>query len=164
MPLSTRIASLARRATEIPQDQLSLRSTQKTHSQSPDRPLTDTNIPQFPLRSAEIEQPLATEALKGESSSQLHRSPRSLDSSHVAGFTRCDYEAEHNEGRAEKTAEEKTEEEIVMKFVNKQSLLETQHRIVSKFSERLNEDEDDVDLHAALRASLQEESEKVRGF
>lgn len=47
------------------------------------------------------------------------------DSGHLAGTSQRDFEAQH---RGEKTAQERTEEEIVMEYVKKQSMLERHHQ------------------------------------
>ncbi|KAF7516129.1 hypothetical protein PCG10_002467 [Penicillium crustosum] len=64
--------------------------------------------------------------------------------------------------RDEKTPQEKTEEEVVIEYIKKQSLLEAQHQHKGKGRETAIEDEDDEndeDLQKALKLSMQEEQE-----
>lgn len=61
--------------------------------------------------------------------------------------------------RGEKTAEERTEEEIVLEYVKKQSLLEIHHRNKGKSRATAADyegDEDDEDLQKALKLSMQD--------
>jgi UDP:flavonoid glycosyltransferase YjiC (YdhE family) len=50
------------------------------------------------------------------------------DPGHLAGTTQSEFEAQQQEQQREKTIQEKTEEEIVMEYVRKQSLLEQDYR------------------------------------
>jgi UDP:flavonoid glycosyltransferase YjiC (YdhE family) len=62
----------------------------------------------------------------------------------------------------EKTAQERTEEEIVMEYVKKQSLLEAHHRNKGKSRAIAVEDEDDEDLQKTLKLSMQgHESDEI---
>ena len=61
-------------------------------------------------------------------SSSTASAARVQDSGHLAGTTQQAYEQQTTGSGGEKTQTEKTEEEIVMAYVKKQSLLETQHR------------------------------------
>jgi hypothetical protein len=64
--------------------------------------------------------------------------------------------------RDEKTAQERTEEEIVMEYVKKQSLLEVHHRNKGKGRATAVEDEEDEDLQKALKLSMQgHESDEI---
>ncbi|KAI5461862.1 hypothetical protein BGZ63DRAFT_356157 [Mariannaea sp. PMI_226] len=54
--------------------------------------------------------------------------PSSYDPGHLAGATQSEFEAHQQRQRGEKTVEERTEEEIVMEYVKKQSLLEMHHQ------------------------------------
>jgi hypothetical protein len=58
--------------------------------------------------------------------------------------------------RREKTAQEWTEEEIVLEYVKKQSLLEAHHRSKGKGRATAIEDQDDEDLQKALKLSMQD--------
>lgn len=58
--------------------------------------------------------------------------------------------------RGEKTAQERTEEEIVLEYVKKQSLLEAHHQSKGKGRATAEEDEDDEDLQRALKLSMQD--------
>jgi UDP:flavonoid glycosyltransferase YjiC (YdhE family) len=78
------------------------------------------------------------------------------DWGHVAGTSRREFEAQQQERRGEKTAQERTEEEIVMEYVKKQSLLEAQHRSKGKTRAPEVAEEDDEDLREAMRRSMQE--------
>lgn len=88
--------------------------------------------------------------------------PPSYDPGHLAGTTQSDFEAQRQRQRGKKTTQERTEEEIVMEYVKKQSLLEAHHQngkgratARAKETETEDEDEDDEDLQKALKASLQ---------
>jgi hypothetical protein len=64
--------------------------------------------------------------------------------------------------RDEKTPQEKTEEEVVIEYIKKQSLLEVQHQHKGKGRETAIKDEDDEndeDLQKVLKLSMQEEHE-----
>ncbi|PQE27751.1 glycosyltransferase family 1 protein [Rutstroemia sp. NJR-2017a BVV2] len=54
--------------------------------------------------------------------------PHSYDPGHLAGTTQSEFETQQQEQQREKTAQEKTEEDIVMEYVKKQSLLEQDYR------------------------------------
>lgn len=56
----------------------------------------------------------------------------------------------------EKTTQERSEEEIVLEYVKKQSLLETHHQNKGKGRAAAAEDEDDEDLQKALKLSMQD--------
>jgi len=78
--------------------------------------------------------------------------PPSYDAGHLGGTTQGEYQAQH---RREKTIEEKTEEEIVMEYVKKQSLLEAHHQSKGKGRASAREDEDEEELQKALSLSMQ---------
>jgi len=78
--------------------------------------------------------------------------PPSYDHSHLAGTTQDEFQAQH---RGEKTTQEKTEEEIVMEYVKKQSVLETHHQNKGKGRASATEDDDEEDLQKALSLSMQ---------
>ncbi|KAK4961034.1 hypothetical protein LTR10_001523 [Elasticomyces elasticus] len=81
--------------------------------------------------------------------------PPLYDQAHVAGTTQSEFEAQQQEQPREKTAQEKTEEEVVLEYVKKQTLLEMQHH-QNKGKDRAKavEDEDDEDLQRALELSM----------
>ncbi|KAK5680779.1 hypothetical protein LTS10_006535 [Elasticomyces elasticus] len=81
--------------------------------------------------------------------------PPSYDQAHVAGTTQSEFEAQQQEQPREKTAQEKTEEEVVLEYVKKQTLLEAQHhQNKGKGRAEAVEDEDDEDLQKALELSM----------
>ncbi|KAJ9130925.1 hypothetical protein NKR23_g11959 [Pleurostoma richardsiae] len=67
--------------------------------------------------------------------------------------------------RDEKTPQQKTEEEVVIEYIKKQSLLEVQHQKKGKGREtaiEYEDDEDDEDLQKALKLSMQEHEYRYR--
>ncbi|KAI4691013.1 uncharacterized protein J4E88_002490 [Alternaria novae-zelandiae] len=78
--------------------------------------------------------------------------PPSYDPGHLGGTTQDVFQAQH---RGEKTMEEKTEEEIVMEYVKKQSLLEEHHQSKGKGRASAGVDEDEEELQKALTLSMQ---------
>jgi UDP:flavonoid glycosyltransferase YjiC (YdhE family) len=84
------------------------------------------------------------------------QSPPSYDAGHVAGTTRSEFEAEHKGQQREKTTQEKMEEDIVMEYIKKQSLLEGHHQDKGKGRGTAIEDEDDEGLQEVLKLSMQE--------
>ncbi|KAK3670603.1 hypothetical protein LTR78_009571 [Recurvomyces mirabilis] len=74
------------------------------------------------------------------------------DPGHLEGMTQTEFEARQRARPAEKTAQERTEEEIVLEYIKKQSLLELQHR--SKTVAGPIRNEDDEDLQEALTLSM----------
>jgi hypothetical protein len=78
--------------------------------------------------------------------------PPSYDAHHLAGTTQEEFQAQRPE---EKTTQEKTEEQIVLEYIKKQSLLETHHQGKGKGRARAVEDDDDEDLQKALSMSMQ---------
>jgi len=85
------------------------------------------------------------------------QTPPSYDSGHLAGTTQFNFEAQRRGQRREKTAQEKTEEEIVMEYIKKQSLLEVHHSKQGKgraAAVKDEEEDDDEDLRKALELSL----------
>ena len=77
------------------------------------------------------------------------------DPGHLAGTTRSEFEAQQQGQQGEKTTQEKTEEEIVMEYVKKQSLLEQHHQNKGKGRATATENKDDEDLQKALKFSMQ---------
>ncbi|KAH9216546.1 putative glucosyl/glucuronosyl transferase [Leptodontidium sp. 2 PMI_412] len=75
---------------------------------------------------------------------------------HLMGTTRSRFEAQQQEQRGEKTAQEKTEEEVVMAYVAKQSLLEIHHRSKGKGHAVMTDLGEDEDLQKALKLSMQD--------
>ncbi|KAF2486063.1 putative glucosyl/glucuronosyl transferase [Neohortaea acidophila] len=92
-------------------------------------------------------------AAAGESTG-VPRSPP-YDSGHLSGTKQSEFEAQQERQHGEKTREEKTEEEIVMEYIKKQSLLELQHRSKGKARATATEDLEDEDLQRALKLSMQ---------
>ena len=81
----------------------------------------------------------------------------SYDHGHLAGTTQSQFEAQQQGRQGDKTTQEKTEEEIVMEYVKKQSLLEAHHQNKGKGRATVTAivDEDDEDLQKALQLSMQ---------
>lgn len=79
---------------------------------------------------------------------------RLLDSGHVSGTTRQDFEATQT---GEKTAEEKSEEAIVLEYIKKQSLLEQQHRSNKANGPAEAGDDVDEELDRVLKLSMQDQ-------
>jgi len=90
-------------------------------------------------------------ATTSDGSPGAHRPP-SYDLGHLAGTTQGEFQAQH---RGEKTMEEKTEEEIVMAYVKKQSLLEAHHQSKGKGRASTAESGDEEELQKALSLSMQ---------
>ncbi|KAI9167841.1 Sterol 3-beta-glucosyltransferase UGT80B1 [Paramyrothecium foliicola] len=97
------------------------------------------------MRSARPLRSMASESSNG-------RCTKMYDQEHLAGSTRSEFETQ---GRGEKTSQEKTEEEIVLEYVRKQSLLEVHHSNKGKGRATAAEDEEDEDLQKALKWSMQ---------
>jgi len=83
------------------------------------------------------------------------------DSGHLDGTTQDEFETQQQgrQGR-EKSAQEKKEEEIVMEYIKKQSLLEVHHQTKGKGKSRTDahavEDGHEEELQKALKLSMQE--------
>jgi len=86
------------------------------------------------------------------------KNPPVYDQAHLAATSQSAFEAQHHSQQGEKTARERTEEEIVMEYVKKQSLLEVHHQAKRKGKGRakMEEEADDEDLRKALEASMQD--------
>jgi len=69
--------------------------------------------------------------------------PGSYDPGHLAGSRQNEFEAQQQGHRGEKTTEERREEEIVMEYIKKQSLLEVYHQNKGKARATAIEDTDD---------------------
>ncbi|KAH8884185.1 putative glucosyl/glucuronosyl transferase [Thozetella sp. PMI_491] len=81
--------------------------------------------------------------------------PPLYDPGHLAGTTQSEFEAQQQGPQGEKTTQEKTEEEIVMEYVKKQSLLEQHHRNKGKGRATATEDKYDEELQKVLMLSMQ---------
>ncbi|KAH6880621.1 hypothetical protein B0T10DRAFT_518931 [Thelonectria olida] len=88
-------------------------------------------------------------------SSPGDQQPFSYDPGHLAGTTQSEFEAEQEGQQREKTAQEKTEEQIVMEYIKKQSLLEQHHQSKGKGRATETEDEGDEGLQKPLELSMQ---------
>jgi hypothetical protein len=73
------------------------------------------------------------------------------DSGHLAGTSRRAFEAR----RETKSRQENTEEEIVLEYIKKQSLVEEQHRSNGKSCVVASLDQEDEDMRRALKLSMQ---------
>ncbi|KAF2994984.1 hypothetical protein E8E13_003757 [Curvularia kusanoi] len=79
-----------------------------------------------------------------------HQPQPSYDHGHLAGTTLSEFRAAQNPERTEKTPQEKAEEDIVLEYIKKQSLLERHHRIAADL-----ESEEEKNFQEALKLSLQ---------
>lgn len=82
----------------------------------------------------------------------------SYDPGHVAGTTQSEFDVQQSGQQGEKTTREKTEEELVMDYVRKQSLLEQFHRDKrdkGSCAAATDDGDDDEDLRRALELSVQ---------
>lgn len=75
-------------------------------------------------------------------SSNVQR-PYSYDPGHLTGTRQSEFGAQQQGHRSEKSAEERNEEEIVMEYIKKQSLLEVYHQNKSKARATSTEDNDE---------------------
>ena len=103
-------------------------------------------------RTRGMTQQTARKAVPITNGSSSAQPPPSYDHGHLAGTTQDEFQAQH---LGEKTAQEKTEEEIVMEYVKKQSLLEAHHQNKGKGRATATED-DEEELQKALSLSIQE--------
>ena len=87
-------------------------------------------------------------------SRSVQRTP-SHDPGHLTGTTQSEFQVQQEGHLGEKTRRERTEEEIVMAYVEKQSLLEVHHQNKGKGRAAAIEDKDDEDLQEALKLSMQ---------
>ncbi|KAK4503548.1 hypothetical protein PRZ48_004463 [Zasmidium cellare] len=91
--------------------------------------------------------------------------PPSYDLGHLAGTTQAEFEDQQAKKPGEKTQQERTEEEIVLEYIKKQSLLEEENRkkMASKAPQiQVNDDEHDEELQRVLKLSM-DPSEQYRG-
>ena len=84
--------------------------------------------------------------------------PPAYDSGHLSGTTQAAFEEQQSQQPGEKTQQEKTEEQIVMEYVKKQSMLE-QKAAQGKGKQPQN-DEDEDELQQALKASMQRDGKQ----
>ncbi|KAH8657897.1 putative glucosyl/glucuronosyl transferase [Xylariales sp. PMI_506] len=84
----------------------------------------------------------------------VQQSP-AYDPGHLAGTTQSEFEAQQQGQQGEKTTQERREEEIVLEYIKKQSLLEQHHQRKGKGRATNTDDEDDEDLQEALKLSMQ---------
>lgn len=87
--------------------------------------------------------------------SSLDRPPE-YDQGHLAGTTQREFEAPQAQQPGEKAQQERTEEEIVMEYVKKQSLLEEEHRKSLAAKANATETDENEELQQALKASMQD--------
>ena len=98
---------------------------------------------------------VAEEAAVVAGGSHTVQRPSSYDPGHLEGTTQSEFQAQHQGQQGEKTTQEMMEEEIVMEYVKKQSLLEMHHRKKGKGRATAAEDADDEDFQTALKLSMQ---------
>ena len=79
--------------------------------------------------------------------------PPYSDSGHLAGTTQAEFQGQQTQHPGEKSQQEKTEEQIVMEYAKKQSLLEEQHRQTK--GKGVQKDDDEEELQQALKMSMQ---------
>jgi hypothetical protein len=82
--------------------------------------------------------------------------PPAHDPGHLSGTTQEQHEAQQSEYPGEKTQQEKTEEQIVMEYVKKQSMLEQQHQQGKGKGKQPQNDEEDEELQQALKMSMRQ--------
>lgn len=82
--------------------------------------------------------------------------PAMRDTQHLGGTTKEQFEAQQKQKPGEKTAQEKSEEQIVMEYVKKQSLAEEEHRRAVAGKARATEGDEDHDeeLRQAIAMSM----------
>jgi hypothetical protein len=92
------------------------------------------------------------------SGSRVSQPPPSYPSRHLEGTTQSEFEAQQQGRWGEETAQEMTEEDIVMAYIKKQSLLEMHHQDKGKGRATATEEEDDDDdvLQKVLELSMRE--------
>jgi hypothetical protein len=84
--------------------------------------------------------------------------PPAYDSGHLSGTTQAEFDEQQSQQPGEKTQQEKTEEQIVMEYVKKQSLLEQKAR--EGKGKQAQTDDDDAELQQALKASMQRDGQQ----
>ncbi|KAI7493391.1 UDP-Glycosyltransferase/glycogen phosphorylase [Hortaea werneckii] len=82
--------------------------------------------------------------------------PPAYDRGHVAGTTQEEFESQQTPQGGEKSQQERNEEQVVLDYVKKQSMLEEEHRqkAAGKGKEAQVDREDDEELAEAMRQSL----------
>ncbi|RDW65951.1 hypothetical protein BP6252_09586 [Coleophoma cylindrospora] len=90
--------------------------------------------------------------VSGRSSGVPHASL--YDPGRLAGTIQSESKGQHQGDQGEETTQEKVEEEIVMEYVKKQSLLEQHHQNKGKGRTTATEDKDDEDLQKAFKFSM----------
>ncbi|KAI6931559.1 hypothetical protein KC355_g16285 [Hortaea werneckii] len=82
--------------------------------------------------------------------------PPAYDQGHVAGTTQEEFESQQTQQGSEKSQQERSEEQVVLEYVKKQSMLEEEHRqkAAGKGKEAQVDREDDEELAEAMRQSL----------
>ena len=98
----------------------------------------------------------------GPSATATSQDPPPYDPGHLAGTTQQEFESQQGQHPGEKTAQEKTEEQVVMEYVKKQSLLEAEHRKAAEPEGKgkgveKDVDGDDEELQEAMKISMQDE-------
>jgi len=93
----------------------------------------------------DVERARGKEKVEAIGSPGIQRTPL-YDPGHLAGTTQSEFEAQQQAQQGEKTTQEKTEEEIVMEYVKKQSLLEAHHQNKGKGRAAAMEDKDCEEL------------------
>jgi UDP:flavonoid glycosyltransferase YjiC (YdhE family) len=88
--------------------------------------------------------------------------PRPNDQGHLAGTTPIEFEAQIHGNQGDKTTQQKTEEEMMVEYVKKQSFLEMHHQNKGKGHATVTEDSNDEDLQKALELSMQEHEHDLR--
>ena len=126
-------------------DQENLRRAIAASEAEAQRHVTETSREKRRLKRA------MAQSLREQTPSGQQRSSRGPG--HLAGTTQTEFEAQRQEQEGEKTTQERTEEEIVMEYMRKQSLLEMQHQSKGKSRATAIEDDDDEDLQKALKLS-----------
>jgi hypothetical protein len=100
---------------------------------------------------------VATSKVPEQSAAMQH--PNLYDQGHLEGTTQDEFEARM---QGEKSTQERTEEDIVMEYVKKQSLLESHHRKKGKDRAAATADVEDEDLQKALELSMREKGSGSR--
>ena len=84
-----------------------------------------------------------------------YQRPPPNDEGHLAGTTQIEFEAQHHRKQGEKTTQEKMEEEMMVEYIKKQSLLGMYYQKKGKGHVIVTEDWNDEDLQKALKLSMQ---------
>lgn len=120
-------------------------TTETAPSPSHTQPLVASQ-PLHPLQTTSHHQPDEAPAIPSSSRT---------DDRHLAGVTRSEFEASQaTAGEREKTTQEKNEEQIVLEYIKKQSLLEKSHREKREETAEEMDAQEEEDLRRALEASM----------